>query len=250
MTRTIDDTHKDHLILINDDGTIDMVSNDEYFDLKFSPSNIDHRDDEGRIFHEFTHTQKIHETYNQRIFNLMFNNHILQTRQEEANKVCMFIINNDIKSFLKYCEDKYQIINCQDILKKILFVYADRLKFGKAGVIVDDSFRIKYDGGAMYRRNNRWHSLCLVVDGYIRDKMVDTAVGKIHMSRTLQTIMGKIGFCLKPNIKDSVFMNQLPDNLKKCLIDEWTLKEKELNEKKKREEAKLKQQSLDEVLDT
>ena len=102
----------------------------------------------------------------------------------------------------------------------------------------------------MYRRNNRWHSLCLVVDGYIRDKMVDTAVGKIHMSRTLQTIMGKIGFCLKPNIKDSVFMNQLPDNLKKCLIDEWTLKEKELNEKRKREEAKLKQQSLDEVLDT
>jgi hypothetical protein len=53
--------------------------------------------------------------------------------------------------------------------------------------------------------------------------------------------MVKIGFWLEPNIKDSVFMNQLPADLKRCITDEVKLKDKELRKKQKEAEALLKQ---------
>ena len=118
-----------------------------------------------------------------------------------------------------------------------MFAYADRLSFRKRGIVVDDNFMIGYDGSAKVKKNKRWQPLCLVVDGYIRDKLIDTAVGVIRMSRLLQTIMVKIGFCLKPNIKDKVFMNQLGNDLKRCIIDEAKLKEREVK-KKLREEVR------------
>lgn len=247
MTKILD-CNDNHLTIMNDDGKIEMVSNDEYYHLKYDPANIDKRDSDNRIFHFYTRTQKIQETYNDKIFNLMFSGVILQTRQEEANKICQFINNNDCASFMKYCGDKYQVINCKELLMKLLFAYADRLKFRKRGIIIDDNFMVGYDGGANYKKGKGWHSLCLVVDGYIRDKLIDTAVGAIRMSRLLQTIMVKIGFCLKPNIKDSVFMNQLPADLKRCITDEVKLKDKELRKKQKEAEALLKQSRLDDEM--
>ena len=231
------DCNADHLTILNDDGKIEMVSNDDYYHLKYEMININHRDDTDRIYHNFNDTQKIQETYNNKIFNLMFSGVILQTRQEEANKVCQFIINDDRAGFMKYCGDRYQVLNCKALLIKLLFAYADRLNFRKRGIVVDDNFMIGYDGSAKVKKNKRWQGLCLVVDGYIRDKLIDTAVGVIRMSRLLQTIMVKIGFCLKPNIKDKVFMNQLGNDLKRCIIDEAKLKEREVK-KKLREEVR------------
>ena len=239
------DCNKNHLTIMNDDGKIEMVANDEYYHLKYDTANLDKRDEDNRIFHYYTKTQKIQETYNDKIFNLMFSGVILQSRQEEANRICQFINDNDCSSYMKYCGDKYQVLNCKDLIRKLLFVYADRLKFRKKGIVVDDNFMVCYDGSAMYMYGRHWHSLCLVVDGYIRDKLIDTAVGVIRMSRLLQTIMGKIGFCLKPNIRDSVFMNQLPNNLKRCVIDDVKQKDKELRKKQKEEEERVSQTRLD-----
>jgi len=239
------DYNDNHLTILNDDGKVECVVNDDYYHLKYDMANIDHRDNTDRIYHAFTETQKIQETYNIKIFNLMFNGEILQSRQEEANVICKFILDNDITSFLKYCQDRYQVLNCQELLRKLLFAYADRLKFRKRGIIVDDNFMVKYDGVAMVKKYNRWHGLCLVVDGYIRDKLIDTAVGTIKMSRLLQTIMVKVGFCLKPNIKDRVFMNQLGKSLQRVLTDEAKLKDREAKKKLKEEREKYNQSILD-----
>ena len=65
------------------------------------------------------------------------------------------------------------------------------------------------------------------------------------MSRLLQTIMVKVGFCLKPNVKDRVFMNQLGKDLQRVLTDEARLKERE--EKKKLREQ-VKQTRLDNTI--
>ena len=230
MTKVLD-CNANHLTILNDDGKVEMVANDDYYHLKYDMVNINHRDETDRIYHNFTDTQKIQETYNNKIFNLMFSGVILQSRQEEANRICQFITNEDCSGYMKYCGDRYQVLNCQDLMKKLLFAYADRLKFKKRGIVVDDNFMVGYDGSAFVKKFKRWQPLCLVVDGYIRDKLIDTAVGVIRMSRLLQTIMVKVGFCLKPNVKDRVFMNQLGIDLQRVLKDEAKLKERE--EKKK-----------------
>ena len=175
----------------------------------------------------------------------MLSDVVLQTRQEEANKVCQFIINDDHTGFIKYCGDRYQVLNCKTLLIKLLFAYADRINFKKRGIVVDDNFMVGYDGGAKVKKFKRWQPLCLVVDGYIRDKNIDTAVGVIRMSRLLQTIMVKIGFCLKPNVKDKVFMDQLGKDLQRVLLDEAKLIERERKKKLREELERTKQTRLD-----
>ena len=239
------DYNDNHLTILNDDGKVECVVNDDYYHLKYDMVNINHRDETDRIYHDFTDTQKIQETYNNKIFNLMFSGVILQSRQEEANRICQFITNEDCTGYMKYCGDRYQVLNCQDLMKKLLFAYAGRLKFRKRGIVVDDNFMVGYDGSAFVKKFKRWQPLCLVVDGYIREKLIDTAVGSIRMSRLLQTIMVKVGFCLKPNVKDRVFMNQLGKDLQRVLTDEARLKERE--EKKKLREQ-VKQTRLDNEL--
>ena len=222
------DENINHITLKTDDGKVITVANDDYYHLKYDMVNIDKRDNTDRIYHNFTETQKIQETYNNKIFNLMFNGVIIQSRQEEAGKICKMIINNDIDYYLEYCHSRYQVINCQDIVKKLLCIYNDRIDYTKRGIIVDKIFKIGYDGSAHVKiYGSKWKSLCLVADGYIRDKQIDTAIGRVNMSRTLQTILAKIGFCLKPNDRDRIFMEQLPHKLRRVIIDEANLRRKE-----------------------
>ena len=223
------DENTNHITLKTDDGKVITVSNDDYYHLKYDMVNVDKRDDTGRIYHEFNDiSDKIHETYNDKIFNLMFNDVVIQSRQEEANKVCKFILNDDIDYYLEYCHSRYQVINCQDIVKKLLCIYNDRIDYTKRGIIIDKIFKVGYDGSAHVKiYGSKWKSLCLVADGYIRDKQIDTAIGRVNMSRTLQTILAKIGFCLKPDDKDRVFMQQLPNKLQRVIIDESNLRRKE-----------------------
>ena len=222
------DENVNHITLKTDDGKVITVANDDYYHLKYDMVNIDKRDNTDRIYHNFTETQKIQETYSNKIFNLMFNGVIIQSRQEESGKICKMIVNNDIDYYLEYCHSRYQVINCQDIVKKLLCIYNERIDYTKRGIIIDSIFKVGYDGSAHVKiYNSKWKSLCLVADGYIRDKQIDTAIGRIEMSRTLQTILAKIGFCLKPDDKDRVFMQQLPNKLQRVIIDESNLRRKE-----------------------
>jgi len=220
------DSNKNHLTILHDDGKVSTVANTDYYYLKYDPTSLQYRDETNRIFYFFNDDEKIQETYNNKIFNLLYHGKLYQSRQDEVDMVCKFILNKDKVGFKLYVEERYQLENCQDILKKMLFAYEDRMKFIKRGVLIDNTWLIKYDGNAMIKHNydsgSRYESLCLVADGYIRKQYIETVIGTIEMSRIMQTILAKITFCLKPqdHLKDKVFINQLPKKLLRVLHDE------------------------------
>ena len=94
MSKIID-SDKNHLTLLNDNGSVETVVNDDYYHLKYDRINMDMRDETDRILYKFTNQKKIHETYNRKIFNLTYRGKIITTRQDDAVKVCSFIVNRD-----------------------------------------------------------------------------------------------------------------------------------------------------------
>jgi hypothetical protein len=227
MSKIID-SDKNHLTLLNDNGSVETVVNDDYYHLKYDRINMDMRDETDRILYKFTNQKKIHETYNRKIFNLTYRGKIITTRQDDAVKICSFIVNRDEEGFVSFFLERYQVENRKELIKSLLAPFEKRLKFSRGGVIVDDTFRVRYDGGADVRVSTNgggyWKSLCLVVEDYMRAKKMHTAIGIIDMSILLQTIYLKVGFCLKPIVRGKeahIFMNQLPKKLQQCLLDEW-----------------------------
>ena len=49
---------------------------------------------------------------------------------------------------------------------------------------------------------------------------IESDIGALELDEATITILAKINFLMNPNTKDSVFMNQLPEKLRKILIDE------------------------------
>ena len=85
------DTNKNHLTILHDDGKISTVANTDYYYLKYDPTTIQYRDETDRIFYFFYDDEKIQETYNNKIFNLLYHGKLYQSRQDEVDIVCKFI---------------------------------------------------------------------------------------------------------------------------------------------------------------
>ena len=113
------DTNKNHLTVLTDEGKIETLSNSKYYKLKFDQAYMDKRDDTGRILHKFADNQMIHETYNPKIFNCMYKSMLVQSRQSEAETICGFILDNNVIKYAQYIGERYQVLNCKDILEKI-----------------------------------------------------------------------------------------------------------------------------------
>ena len=52
----------------------------------------------------------------------MYHGKLYQSRQDEVDIVCKFILNKDHVGFRKYVSDRYQLEECQGILQKMLSV--------------------------------------------------------------------------------------------------------------------------------
>ena len=63
MSKIID-SDKNHLTLLNDNGSVETVVNDDYYHLKYDRINMDLRDETDRIFFQITNQKKIQDTYN------------------------------------------------------------------------------------------------------------------------------------------------------------------------------------------
>ena len=102
------DTNKNHLTILHDDGKISTVANTDYYYLKYDPTTIQYRDETNRIFYYFYDDEKIQETYNNKIFNLLYRGKLYQSRQDEVEMICGFILKKDKIAFKVYVEERYQ----------------------------------------------------------------------------------------------------------------------------------------------
>ena len=118
--------------------------------------------------------------------------------------------------------------------------YGGRVVAHKDGsFVIDDVFMVNSHGQAhnissRKSKNPQWSSLCIVVQGSLTPKTIDTKVGAIEFDTTLLTIMYKIDYLVSPTVKyaldsnnkiikgsgliNNTFMSQLPEWLQKEIM--------------------------------
>lgn len=209
---------EDQIIVTDINGKLATKPKTEYYLLKYKDF------DGGRIFYQFDKNSWIQETYNDGIFNLVFKNEKMQLR--DADKIC-FCINfhkfygksiHRSKPFEELFKKNFTDKLETDVLKSILKPFEHRLNFVKDGIEVDGRFYIDKNAQAFYK-SGIWKSLCIVAFGVEKEDSfdIDSVIGNIEINSKSLQIIAKIMFLLKPNIKDSVFFNQLSNELKEEL---------------------------------
>tara|TARA_R110002020_G_scaffold205738_3_gene410402 strand:+ start:1584 stop:2336 length:753 start_codon:yes stop_codon:yes gene_type:complete len=213
----------EHMIVQTEAGTIETMPFDDYYLMKYSEAYKSFRNDEDRIKFQFNSKMMVEETYDNKIFNVYWNDKIFQMRHDECKEICKLIISNDDEGFSKLCEFKYQIIECSNIIKNMTLGYKNRLRYNKKSCVVDGYFKVKFDGSAWVKNSdtNSWKHICIVPSGIVRGTKIETSKGVMKLSSLMIIILSKITFLLKPNTKDTVFMNQLDEKLKRCIKDEY-----------------------------
>ena len=90
----------------------------------------------------------------------------------------------------------------------------------KKSYIINDLFKVDDKGTSYFKTPLDWKFLCTVAQGNLKRMTVDTPVGVLELDSTCMTILAKIGFFCNPNVSDTIFMNQLPQQIQKLLIEE------------------------------
>ncbi len=205
---------EDQIIIVDLNGIVDTKPKTDYFILKFKDFDGD------RIFYQFDKDSWIQETYNDGIFNCVYKKERMQLRQ--ANRIAFAINwhknNKNQKLALKPFEELFKknfAHNIQlDVLKSILKPFEHRLKYVDDGIEIDERFFVNKNAQAHYKNQGIYESLCIVASGYLENFDVDSKIGDIEINAKTLEIVAKVMFLLKPDVKDSVFFEQLPDELK------------------------------------
>ena len=226
---------RDKVYLIEDKGKIRTIINDKYTEIKLEQF------DGNRIFYDFGDGLKVQETYDERIFNCYKNDVVINIRN--GNKIAEFIADNNKTGYAEYFNTHYYQQHKSEFLDKIVGSYGDRVIKVNDGFIVDGVWKVNNQGTSYYHTTGHtgkfdnyvgrqvhndtvedvgtdWHFLCTVAQGRFMKMSIDTDIGELVLDETTTTIMAKINFLMNPNINDSIFMNQLPDKLRKLLKDE------------------------------
>jgi len=212
----------DHLIIYND-GTILSRINDEYNRLKFKHY------EGNRIFYKFSDDAHVQETYDDRIFNCIYNGETLQIR--EANDLAKVIKEHDADEYANLFKRCYYAHHKTRLIKELVAnsfnTFSERVRLtSDERFIIDDRFMVDqhatahvYGTATDKKKNEHWKFLCIVVKS-LRAKRVRTPIGEIELDTKLVEILAKINFLLKPKTTDNVFMSQLPKSLQTRLIRE------------------------------
>ena len=239
-------SERETTLLVLENGKIKQYSKDLYNMTKIKRYNG------GRIIDELRDKDtddsiSVQETFNKGIFNVTYNNIILQLR--DRNKVCAGVEDwyqsNNIKQLVETFTEQYKIQEETKVFKVMANMFPDdRVKITKEGFVVDGVWLVDKQGTsylssksptryAHFRRDRdphtkkkllqsaKWNFLCLVPKGKVHATYIETEVGSIKLAETDMVILSKVAFLLDPRkIFDSVFMNQLPDKFQKVLRDE------------------------------
>ncbi len=212
---TIIDSDYQTLTIQDSKGKILIRNIDDYNLLKYEKYNGD------RIIAELDKDTSVIETFDDGIFNVKYKSVSMQLKDKiEVAKRLKYCLENNttepIKELLqKNIKDKIEM----EFLDKMLFAFKDRIKINDHNILINnDMFRINKDGQAFYLNGGEYRSLCIVASktaqiSYNHD------LGDVKINFRTIEIYSKVLFLLFPNVKDTVFMNQLPDDLKKYVKD-------------------------------
>lgn len=221
-----------NVYVVEDKGKVKTILNDKYNEVK-----LEHYNGE-RIFYDFGNGLKVQETYDERIFNCYKNDVIINIR--DGGKIAEFILDKNATGYSEYFTSHYYQQHKSEFMDKIIESYGDRVVKVEDGYIVDDLFKVNNQGSSYFfsetdkghwdnqqevlvhgehakGRDGNWHFLCTVAQGKFLKMSIDSEIGALELDETTMTIIAKINFLLNPNTNDSVFMNQLPESLRKIL---------------------------------
>ncbi len=212
------------LLLIYDDlGKVNTITKDAYNELKYKSFGGN------RIFYTFKKDFEIAETYDARIFNCTYDSNTIQIRDGNAiaDSITAHKKTGDIHPYVKLFKAIYYKKHKDDLIKSFVSSIAEtegRVEIlSDGGIIVDNMFMVDEHGTSYYRNPenqhgvNAWHHLCTVVQGELRTMFIDSPIGQVEIDATTITIIGKVLFLMNPNLKDAVFMNQLPASYRRTL---------------------------------
>jgi len=199
-------------------GKILIRNIDEYNLMKYKDFKGD------RIIVKLNNKCEVIETYNNGIFNVRYEGYKMQIRDKiEVCKRLKFCLDtgsdqpikelllNNVKDTIK-----------EDWIREVLKPFGDRVEIktidNKTKVYIDNLFCVDSNGQAYFKTNGSLKNICIVADhsGKLNFKL-GHELGKFDLDfRTLE-IYSKVLFFLFPNVKDSVFMNQLPAKIKSII---------------------------------
>ena len=209
---------RDGLYIIMVDGKVKTIVKDSYSQLKYKTYNGN------RIFYDFGDGLKIQETYDDRIFNCYIGEAVINIRN--GKKIAEYIIDENKSGYELFVKEHYLEQHRTELLDKIISTYNNRVVKVKDGYVVDDIFKVDNKGTSYCKSGElgNWNFLCTVAQGNIRKMSIDSEVGLLELDTTCMTILAKIGFFCNPNVHDDVFMNQLPQKIKKLLVEQDKVK--------------------------
>ena len=228
-------TRKNVYLVEDNSGHIKTLLKDTFSKVKLT------KFDGNRIFYKFDDVFRVEETYDERIFNCYMGEAHLVIRDGE--KIAEFVLDNNRIGFEVFFKDRFYQHHKTEFIDEIIRSYGDRVVKIPDGYVIDDIWKVNNCGSSYFKYANYkgrwdnyedvrvhgehakgkegdWHFICTVAQGKLIKMNIDSAIGELELDDITMTIMGKVNFFMKPNVNDSVFMNQLPKELQKVLKDE------------------------------
>ncbi len=173
------------------------------------------------------------ETFDERIFNCWHDGKRLQLRQDLSEKLAAAITHHSKYGNIRVYANLFNHAFEEEPHWEILKLYLKNIQGVqevKDGYIIYEAFKIDTKGNAWIRpqsdepqqKLDPWNSLCIVMKGtrqrhtYQMDDgsyLPDATGTMIKVNALTMTIISKIVFLLKPNLKDDAFTAQLSKNL-------------------------------------
>lgn len=199
-----------------------------------------------RILYRFEDGMEVQETYNDGIFNCTYGSIHLQARSRDrvAEAVLRHHATGDTSAYAQLVAQEYGRVAQNLLLRHMLGGYRERVSImeekaegavEEMQVIVDGGlFMVDAHGNAHVREGISYKRICVVAQGASRDTTaianpsIETPFGPVQMDETTMTVLAKTVFLLAPNLKDRVFVRQLPSEVMA------TLKARADNKRKRR----------------
>jgi hypothetical protein len=211
-------------LIVYRNGEVDTIPNEPYTKVRKLYFN------DKRILYDFVPGVSAQETFNDRIFNLMYDKYRLVVRNEHSNELCAAIKEHfdtgDYSKFKDMFVRIYSEDHANEFAEKFIRQLSPYIKIEKKYFkhnngepklpvyVIGNSFAIDStrDAVSYFHREdeNAWQFLCTVVSGKNQSYRVPfDDLGWITIDKVTSNIISKIVFFLNPVKKDGVFMRQV-----------------------------------------